>query len=164
MSDQKQKVSVGAEQIASAFAGMPSGAKITTGDKLPGVPGGLLVPTADAPEFPPHMEFNLDPKKVSPTFSMGPEMLVFGLKELDPAEERLALENGGKNPMSVQAEMVKAALVRIGDKAPTYKEKEAWLKAIGPKARRGVDYVFQHINFMSDDEGESLLATGTPVR
>jgi hypothetical protein len=164
MSTKKQNVPIG--EMATAFAGLASQGKVTlkAGDGIPS-PSRLASPesTSGEVQYRPHVAYTLT--AYSPSYSMGEEELTFGIAELDPAQERKASELGGKSMSAAMDEMAKLAIVRIGNKAnPDYHYIERWMKEIGPKGRKLVSLAFMTENFTSDSEGESFLATKTPVR
>lgn len=166
MSTPKKTQSVPIDAMATAFAGLAKGGKVSiqSGDGIPGpVPARTSAPSGDPTEvsFRPHTEYTLT--SYSKMFSMGTEYLKFGIAELEPAQEAKALELAGKSPAAFMREAVKMSIVRIGNKAdPDYAFIEAWLKAIGSKGRKLVDMAYMAENLASDEEGETFLATKVP--
>jgi hypothetical protein len=59
-------------------------------------------------------------------------------------------------------EMVKTAVYGLGNRRCGYDEREAWWVAIGPVGRNGVLKCYQHLNMMTESQGEQLLATAEP--
>lgn len=166
MSTPKKTQSVPIDAMATAFAGLAKGGKVSiqAGDGIPSptpARGGDTYREPAEASYRPHAQYTLT--SYSKQYGMGPEYLVFGIGELEPAQEAKALELGGKSPAAVMREMVKMSIVRIGNKAdPDYSFVEAWLKAIGSKGRKLVDMAYMAENLATDDEGETFLATKVP--
>src|SRR5690606_15401606 len=88
----------------------------------------------------------------------------YAIVELTPAEERLANEHaigdGKTQLMNAFTEMVKRSVYKIGGEHATYEMVEDWMKAIGAPGRKAVEQCFQRLNFLTEKQGEKVLATG----
>ena len=96
----------------------------------------------------------------------GAQHLSFSMIELTPEEEERAVGLAGQGVKLQKSfsEMVKASIYKIGDEHVTYEQKDKWLSAIGPRARKALDRCFNELNGIEEAAGESVLATATHGR
>ena len=160
----------------AGFAGLPSGGTGTTvksGGKLPGGMGAMLGNLRETMESQrgerAFVEFTLTKKLISRDYEpqgYKDAHLTFRIVELTPEEESRAVTNAGQG-MKVMAqfnEMVLASISTIGGNPANYDQKTAWLKAIGPRARKQVDRAYNDVNGIEEREGEDILATAKSGR